>query len=145
MATGGRDGNTSDTSLDLSELESELQAWGEERDSTNDSLLWEKQKAQTEYKIIIEAETFGELEFSGFHTPTQSPSKSDVTESESTVNLSVPGTLKTPHVHLYSRSAPTSPLPDWSSLSIQQRINSFESLTQAQTQTKLHLPKKRLN
>ena len=56
MATGGRDGYTSDTSLDLSELESELQAWGEERDSTNDSLLWEEQKAQTEYEII-EAET----------------------------------------------------------------------------------------
>ena len=142
MATGGRDGYTSDTSLDLSELESELQAWGEERDSTNDSLLWEEQKAQTEYEII-EAETSSELDFSGFHTPTQSPSKSDVTESESTVNLSVPGTLKTPHAHLYSRSAPTSPLPDWSSLSIQQRINSFESLTQAQTQTKLHLPKKK--
>ena len=142
MATGGRDGYTSDTSLDLSELESELQAWGEERDSTNDSLLWEEQKAQTEYEII-EAETSSELDFSGFHTPTQSPSKSDVTESLSTVNLSVPSTLKTPHVHLYSRSAPTSPLPDWSSLSIQQRINSFESLTQAQTQTKLHLPKKK--
>ena len=102
MATGGRDDHTSDTSLDLSELESELQAWGEELDSTNDSLLWEEQKAQTEYEII-EAETSGEFEFSGFHTPTQSPSKSDVTESESTVNLSVPGTLKTPQVHLYSK------------------------------------------
>ena len=140
MATGGKDDG-----LDLSELESELHALDEdELDTTNDSLSWEEHKAQFEYEQI-EAETSGEFEFSGFHTPVTSPTKHYSIKSASTVNLSIPSTLKTPHVHvdLHSKSAPTSPLPNWSSLNIQQRINSFESLTQADTQAKLQVPKKK--
>ena len=67
MATGGRDDYTSDTGLDLREVESELQALDElELDTTDESLFWEEHKAQTEYEKL-EAETSGELEFSWFH------------------------------------------------------------------------------
>ena len=133
MATGGRNGDSSDDSLDLREIESELKFLEEdELDTTNESLPWEEHKAQTEYEKL-EAETSGEFNFPGFHTQTTTPAKNNSSKFESIVNLSVSSTPKTPQVHidLYSRSAPTSPLTNWSSLNIQQRINSFENLSKA--------------
>ena len=61
MATGGRNGDSSDDGLDLRELESELKVVEEaeldrkvleeaELDTTNESLLWEEHKAQTGMK-----------------------------------------------------------------------------------------------
>ena len=65
MATGGRDDYTSDTGLDLREVESELQALDElELDTTDESLFWEEHKAQTEYEKL--AETSGDLIFQDF-------------------------------------------------------------------------------
>ena len=91
MATGGRSGSSSDDGLDLKEIESEIAALDEsnELDDTKESLVWEEHKAQVEYERI-EAETSGELEFSGFLTPSTSPTK-----LKSAINL--------------TQSAPTSP------------------------------------
>ena len=133
MAEGGRNSDSSDDGLDLRELESEIKALEEaELDTTNESLFWEDHKAQTEYEKL-EAETSGEFNFPGFHTQT-TPTKNNSSKLKSLVNLSVPtSTPKTPQVpiDLCSRSTPTSPLRHWSSLNIQQRINSFENLSKA--------------
>ena len=40
------------------------------------------------------------------------------------------------HTDLYTRSAPTSPLRNWSNLNIQQRIDSFENLSKAHQKQK---------
>ena len=131
MATGGRNGDSSDDGLDLRELESELKDLEEdELDTTNESLLWEEYKAQTGYEKI-EAATSEEFN-SPVHTQT-TPTKNDLSKYKPIVNLNVQSTPKTPQVHtdLYSRSAPTSPLKNWSNLNIQQRIDSFENLSKA--------------
>ena len=53
MATGGKNGDSSDGGLDLSELNFELKALEEaELDTTNESLLWEEHKAQTGYEKL---------------------------------------------------------------------------------------------
>ena len=139
MATGGKDDG-----LDLSELESELHALDEDDlDTTNDSLLWEEHKAQFEYEQI-EAETSGELEFSGFLTPSTSPTK-----LKSAINLTQsaptsPTSLRA-HTQCSTKSAPTSPRLAYSSLTVKQRIKSFESLAQVQAQgTNLPVPKKKI-
>ena len=134
MAEGGRNGDSSDDGLDLREIEFELRALEEaELDTTNESLFWEDHKAQTEYEKL-EAETSGEFNFPGFHTQTTTPTKNNSSKLKSIANLSVPtSTPKTPHVHIdwCCRSTPTSPLRNWSSLNIQQRISSFENLSKA--------------
>ena len=154
MATGGRSGSSSDDGLDLKEIESELAALDEstELDDTKESLVWEEHKAQVEYERI-EAETSGELEFSGFHTPTTSPtnlqSKKYFAEFKSAINLtqSVPTspTSFRAHTQCSTKSAPTSPRLAYSSLTVKQRIKSFESLAQVQAQgTNLPVPKKKI-
>ena len=145
MATGGRSGSSSDDGLDLKEIESELAALDEssELDDTKESLVWEEHKAQVEYERI-EAETSGELEFSGFLTPSTSPTK-----LKSAINLTQsaptsPTSLRA-HTQCSTKSAPTSPRLAYSSLTVKQRIKSFESLAQVQAQgTNLPVPKKKI-
>ena len=140
MATGGGNGDSPNEGLDLRELESELEAFGDhEHHITNESLSWEEQKAQIEYEDI-EAETSSELDFPGFPTETTTPNKDYPSKFKSVVNLSVHSTPKTTQVHtdLYSKSVPTSPSKDWSSLNIQQRIDSFERISSFDNLSKAH-------
>ena len=152
MASGGKNGDSSDGGLDLSELNFELKALEEaeqeeaelnkkaleetELNITNENLPWEEDKAQTEYEEI-EAATTGESN-PPVYIQTTTPTKDYLSKFKPIVNLNVHSTPKTPQVHtdLYSKSAPTSPLRNWSNLNIQQRIDSFENLSKAHQKQK---------
>merc|ERR1712236_144685 len=121
MATGGKNGDSSDGGLDLSELNFELKALEEaelnkkaleetELNITNENLPWEEDKTQTEYEEI-EAATTGEFN-PPVYIQTTTPTKDYLSKFKPIVNLNVHSTPKTPQVHtdLYTRSAPTSSL-----------------------------------
>ena len=95
MATGGRNGDSSDDGLDLREPESELKALEDnELDTINESLLWEEHKAQTGYEKL-EAATSGEFD-SPVHIQTTTSTKNYLSKFKSIVNLNVHSTPKTP-------------------------------------------------
>ena len=149
MATGGRSDNNSQEGLDLTEIESELAALDEssELDDTKESLVWEEHKAQEEYERI-EAETSGEFDFSGFHTPNTSPTRFSsrtylaAFQSESNLTRSAPTSPTASHVYPSSKSATTSPQSAQSCSTVKRRIKSFENLAKLQAKrTNLPVPK----
>ena len=139
MATGGSHDSSSDQGLDLSEFNKELAVYDElnKLEDTEDSLNWEDHKAQAEFERI-EAETSGELEFSGFRTPNTSPTGLSDDKHLAKFKCPIGFTQSAPNspalshesVQCCTQSAPTSPRRVQSNLTLKQKVESFEKLDQ---------------
>ena len=134
MATGGSSDHSSD-GLDLTEIESELAALDEsnELDDTKDSVVWEENKAEEGY-ANIEAETSGETDFLGFHTPDTSPNT--LSEEYFATTQSAPTSPTTLRAQSLLRGTKTTnPRLAQSNLTVQDQIKTFESLAQLNPKT----------
>ena len=133
MAVGGH--NTSDDSLDLSELNAEIEKLGKSSESDiEDSLAWENSQADLAFDSIAKEED--KKEFLGFpltSTPTKSKSKSDK-KHQSAPSSPVSPSRKSWKSPEGAKSAPVSPVLARPTLSVLERIQSWESTINTETQ-----------
>ena len=139
MATGGHD--TSKNGLDLSEvieeiskLEKSIESDTKENLAWEDTLTWENSKADLAFDSIAAEET--EKDFLGFpltSTPTKKQSKSDK-KYRSAPSSPIPSRRRSPESPESAKSTPVSPVSSRPTLSVLERVQSWERLSNTVTE-----------